>query len=261
MNLFLTDLLINLYHQDKITIHFANMQENKSQNAINVIDRLKKALKIRTDIELSEFLNIKPNTISTWKKRNTVDFDSIISICELYELDLNEIFLNKKKISGYSAETPLVSREVQFQYVRENDIASFIDILPKYSFPFVNADETRAFQVISNNMFPFIEENSYVVCEKIELNDVENTAMVVAVSKQKGLFLNRISKSEVNENTYILSSENDFFNEVILQASEITELWLIRGVLSYDVNCDNKFKFINSGVKIINKFLNKQKHT
>jgi len=236
------------------------MQENKSQNAISVIERLKKALKIKTDIELSEFLNIKPNTISTWKKRNSVDFDSIISICELYELDLNEIFLNKKKASGFSADTPLVSREVQFQYVRENDIASFLEILPKYSFPFVNAEETRAFQVISNNMFPFVEENSYVVCEKIELSEVENLSMVVAISKEKGLFLNRISKSGINENTYILSSENDFFNEVALLESEINELWLIRGVLSYDINCENKFKYINNGVKIINKFLNKQKH-
>lgn len=236
------------------------MQENKSQNAINVIDRLKKALKIKTDIELSEFLNIKPNTISTWKKRDSVDFDSIISICELYELDLNEIFLNKKKASNYVADTPLVSREVQFQYVRENDIASFLEILPKYSFPFVNSEETRAFQVISNNMFPFIEENSYVICEKIEQSKVENLSMVVAISKQKGLFLNRISKSETEEDTFILSSENEFFNEVILKGSEISELWLIRGVLSYDINCENRFKFINSGVKIINKFLNKQKH-
>jgi len=236
------------------------MQENKSQNAINVIDRLKKALKIKTDIELSEFLNIKPNTISTWKKRDSVDFDSIISICQLYELDLNEIFLNKKKTSNYSADTPLVSREVQFQYVRENDIASFLEILPKYSFPFINSEETRAFQVISNNMFPFIEENSYVVCEKIEPSAVENLSMVVAISKQKGLFLNRISKSESEEDAFILSSENDFFNEVILKTAEISELWLIRGVLSYDINCENRFKFINSGVKIINKFLDKQKH-
>ena len=236
------------------------MQENKSQNAINVIDRLKKALKIKTDIELSEFLNIKPNTISTWKKRDSVDFDSIISICELYELDLNEIFLNKKKASNYTADTPLVSREVQFQYVRENDIASFLEILPKYSFPFVNSEETRAFQVISNNMFPFIEENSYVVCEKIEQSKVENLSMVVVISKQKGLFLNRISKSETEEDAFILSSENDFFNEVILKVSEISELWLIRGVLSNDINCENRFKFINSGVKIINKFLDKQKH-
>lgn len=237
------------------------MQENKSQNAINIISRLKKALKIKTDIELSEFLNIKPNTISTWKKRDSVDFDSIISICELYELDLNEIFLNKKKSSTYSAETPLVSREVQFQYVRENDIASFLEILPKYNFPFINSEESRAFQVISNNMFPFIEENSYVVCEKIELDALENGAMVVAISKEKGLFLNRISKSATEENVFILSSENEFFNEVVLKESEITELWLIRGVLSYDINCENRFKFINTGVKIINKFLNKQKHS
>lgn len=258
--MFFNRILKLILSPDKVTIHFANMKENKSQNAIKVIDRLKKALKIKTDIELSEFLNIKPNTISTWKKRDSVDFDSIISICELYELDLNEIFLNKKKASGYSAETPLVSREVQFQYVRENDIASFIEILPKYSFPFINAEESRAFQVISNNMFPFIEENSYVVCEKIEISQIEDHAMVVVISKQKGLFLNRISKSPTEEDTFILSSENEFFNEMLLKDSEITEVWLIRSVLSYDINCDNRFKFINTGVKIINKFLNKQKH-
>ena len=244
---------------DKVTTHFANMQENKSQNAISVISRLKKALKIKTDIELSEFLNIKPNTISTWKKRDSVDFDSIITICELYELDLNEIFLNKKKAGAYTNHTPLISREVQFQYAKGNDNASLLDILPKYSFPFISADESRVFQVVSNNMFPVIDENSFVVCEKIDIDRIENDSIIVFVSHEKGLFINRVAKSTYDDNIFVLSNENDFYSSSKLNVSEISEAWVVRGVLSYDINNANRFKFINESIKKINKFLDDAK--
>jgi len=231
------------------------MQNSKTQTAITIISRLKKKLKIKTDIELSEVLSIKPNTISTWKKRDSVDSEAIISLCDLYGFDLNEIFLNKRT-GGSTASTPLISREMQFQYVNEKDTASFIEILPKYNFPFISAEESRIFQVASNNMFPSIEENSYVVCEKISIDKVENNSMVVAISKKKGLFLNKISKNDSGE--YALKSENIFFNDVVLNTSEIDELWLIRSVLSYGINADRKLKSISD--KAIGKRPAKQKH-
>ena len=93
------------------TLHFANMQKKKEQNAILVLQKLKKKLKINSDKQLSEFLNVKPNTISTWKKRNSLDYDIIISICELYDINLNEIFYDSgKRITdndSNSSETPL----------------------------------------------------------------------------------------------------------------------------------------------------------
>lgn len=235
------------------------MQQNKSQNAISVIARLKKALKIKTDIELSEFLNIKPNTISTWKKRDSVDFDSIITICELYELDLNEIFLNKKKSGSYSQDTPLISREVQFQYAKGNDNASLLDILPKYSFPFVIGENSRAFQVVSNNMFPVIEENSFAICEWRDIDQIENDSIVVVVSKEKGLFLNRIAKSIFSDKVFVLSNDNDFYSNINLDVSEINEVWVVSGILSYDVNNQNKFKFLNDSIRRMNKFLDNTK--
>lgn len=235
------------------------MQENKSQNAISVIERLKKALKIKTDIELSEFLNIKPNTISTWKKRNSVDFDSIITICELYELDLNEIFLNKKKAGSFTNHTPLISREVQFQYAKGNDVVSLLDILPKYSFPFIIEEDSRVFQVVSNNMFPVIDENSFVICERIDVDRIENDSIIVVISREKGLFINRVAKSIYDDHIFVLSNENDFYSSVKLGVVEIAEAWVVRGVLSYDVNNANKFKFMNESIKRINKFLDDTK--
>lgn len=217
------------------------MQENNSLNANLILKKLKKSLKISTDIQLSEFLNIKPNTISTWKKRNSLDYASIISICELYEIDLNHIFFeqknNQKDYGNYSSETPLVSREVQFQYCIGS--AGILESLPKYNFPFVRAEETRAFQVLSNNMFPVVEENSFAICESCQLAAIAEDSFVVIVSKAKGLFINRIQKSD-KPDTYILSSENAFFNDLSIHASEINEIWLIKGVLSYNINSDAK---------------------
>lgn len=219
------------------------MQENNSLNANLILKRLKTALKISTDIQLSEFLNIKPNTISTWKKRNTLDYSSIISICELYEVDLNEIFFErktvKKDLGQYNSETPLVSRQVQFQYCI--GATGILESLPKFNFPFVRAENTRAFQVLSNNMFPIIEENSFAVCESCEIADIAENSLIVIVSKAKGLFINRISKA-TKPDTYTLNSENDFFDDISIHISEINEIWLIKGVLSYNINNENKIQ-------------------
>lgn len=235
------------------------MQEKNSQNAIKIIERLKKSLKIKTDIELSEFLNIRPNTISTWKKRNSVDYDSIIAICELYEIDLNQIFLDRTETASYSATTALVCREMQFQYSKEDDVSALVDILPKYNFPFVTAEKSRAFQVTSNNMFPVIDENTFVICEQIEIDSVADNSIVVLVSAEKGLFINRIVKNEQKKGQYFLKSENDFFREITIDKKEIKEIWNVCGILSYDINNQNKFKFINDSLKTINKFIEQEK--
>ena len=63
--------------------------ENK---ATLILSRLKNQLKIKTDVELSEIMAVKPNTISTWKKRGSVDYDKIIDLCQANEIDLNIIF-------------------------------------------------------------------------------------------------------------------------------------------------------------------------
>lgn len=222
------------------------MQENNSHNANLILKKLKKSLKISTDIELSEILNVKPNTISTWKKRNTLDYSCIISICELYEIDLNYIFSNgisNKSITNYTCETPLVSSEVQFQYCI--DKSNIMDSLPKYNFPFVQNFDTKIFQVSSNNMYPLIELNSFVICELSNIDNVKENSIVVVVSKTRGLFINRISKNSNDKDIFILTNENTFYNSVLFNRTEINEVWLVKGILSYNLKEENQTKFIH----------------
>ncbi|MGE4496310.1 MAG: helix-turn-helix domain-containing protein [Deferribacterales bacterium] len=67
----------------------------KSQNATLVIERLKKVKGLHSDVELAQLLEIKPNTVSTWKKRNSLDYEKIFSVC--HDQDLNWIINGNTK--------------------------------------------------------------------------------------------------------------------------------------------------------------------
>ncbi len=219
------------------------MQEKNTLNATFIIKKLKHILKFKTDLQLAKFLNVQPNTISTWKKRDSVDYNSIISICDLYEIDLNEVFFTAKRASkqefSSNSDTPLICREVQFQYCTNKE--SLMESLPKYNFPFIKGNETRAFQVLSSNMSPVIEENTFAVCEFVATSEVQDNSLVVVISPVKGLYINRIARNPDKPDTFILSSENSFFNNITLSAEDISEIWYIKAALSYNLQ-DKRLK-------------------
>ena len=47
-----------------------------------ILNEIKKYLNIKTDTEFANFLGIKQNTLSSWKARNSIDYDLIISKCD-----------------------------------------------------------------------------------------------------------------------------------------------------------------------------------
>lgn len=53
-----------------------------SQNVKKIIERLKKGLSIKTDSALAKHLGVKPNTISAWKSRDSINYDLIFAKCD-----------------------------------------------------------------------------------------------------------------------------------------------------------------------------------
>jgi transcriptional regulator with XRE-family HTH domain len=66
------------------------------QHANKIIYQLKIILNLSTDLELANFLNISPTTLSTWKSRNSIDYKMIINLCDEHNIDLNKLFLDKE---------------------------------------------------------------------------------------------------------------------------------------------------------------------
>ncbi|SLM27837.1 putative Bacteriophage CI repressor helix-turn-helix domain protein [Desulfamplus magnetovallimortis] len=71
------------------------MSIENSLDANKIIQRLKQVVNVKTNFELAEILEIKPNTISSWKKRGNLDLNKIISLCEYYKVSVDWLLYGK----------------------------------------------------------------------------------------------------------------------------------------------------------------------
>lgn len=200
------------------------------QNASLIIKKLKKFLKIKTDLELAEILNVKPNTISSWKKRNSLQFENIISLCKKYKIDLNELFyadyeMFRVQKNKHAKDVKLISSELHFQYLLDPDRTTAS--LPSYCFPFSD-DVEIAFQVISENMMPTIRVSSYVICKRVNLEQLISLEIYVVILKEKGLFVMRYKKRSI-DGTLLFVSDNNAFDSVSICPTEIKEIFVAKG--------------------------------
>lgn len=72
------------------------MSTKKSQIDQKILDRIRSAYKLASDNELAEFLGVKQNTITTWRRRESFNLDIIIQKC--VDLNLNWLFYGDKPI-------------------------------------------------------------------------------------------------------------------------------------------------------------------
>ncbi|RNL84089.1 hypothetical protein ED312_14190 [Sinomicrobium pectinilyticum] len=203
-----------------------------------LLKKLKNHLGIQTNIELSRVLDVKPNTISTWKRRNSLDYELIISICNMLDIDLNALFSTEYTRNRSSNSILAVPIEAHYQYVSNYQKEEFLDKMPKCCLPFsfTNPD-TRAFQMAGVSMAPTLKEGAFVIGEKInDRNQIEDNTVCILVSKLRGIHINRVMKDAGNP--YILNLLNDnenFSNNIVMPVEEITEAWRVTSTLSLDI--------------------------
>lgn len=110
------------------------MSEEKQKSI--VLDRIKEAYKLKSNAELARFLGVKPNTISNWYARNSIDYDIVFSKCEGTNLDW---LINGISKSHITSETISLSRELALE--------------EKESFSGITDDERDMRNIISSKGF------------------------------------------------------------------------------------------------------------
>lgn len=86
------------------------MQEKIAKNEIYfIIERLRAYFQVNNDYQLAYKLGVKQNTISGWKKRNTIDYAMIISKCA--NINLNWLFFG---------EGDMVYKDVSEKYINSD---------------------------------------------------------------------------------------------------------------------------------------------
>lgn len=219
----------------KSSSHCANMQINHSHSAKKILVRLKKMLKVRTDIELSKIMDVSPSTISTWKKRDSLDYSLVLDICKLYKIDLNFLFNGEKwsESNNSSAKIPLITKEILHEYII-GEFKNNLSDLPHYHLPFIHGGKSIIFQVISNDLAPILEENDFAICERKQISEIHPEDLTVVVSKKKGFFISNLRKEEdslILLNKITPHTPRSFPIKIAL----IDEIWTVKGKISYNL--------------------------
>ncbi|MEK6451147.1 MULTISPECIES: helix-turn-helix domain-containing protein [Myroides] len=199
------------------------------KSSIEVIKKLKELLEIKTDFQLAKLLDVKPNTVSSWKSRESLHFEKIIALCEIHKIDLNTLFLEgSENINGFNLHkrrVKMISVEHHFEYCL--DAKNALAICPTFIFPTEEEIDT-AFQISSENMYPTIKVTSYVLSEKISLQDLKPWNVYVLVLKDKGIVCYRFKrKTDTNELFFI--SDNENYENLIVPENQVKEVFCVRG--------------------------------
>lgn len=199
-------------------------------DANDVIRRLKQLLGFKTDLELANLLGIKPNTLSSWKIRETLRYDKIIEVCKEHRIDLNELFLThpnavyKGNLEDRVVKMISVDHQIEYFINPEKCLATS----PTCIFP--TEDEVNiGFQIGVENMYPTIKVSSYVLSMPIEPAEMKPWHIYVLVVENRGILCYRF-KRKMENGELLFVSDNPVFDSMTLRMEEIRAVFSIRGI-------------------------------
>ena len=207
-----------------------------------IINQIKLHLGIKTDSEFAEFLGVKQPTISTWRKRNTIDYDLIITKCN--NIDANWLLTGEGEMLKSDNNTPAVA---------EPQIPSGVPMLPFDAFAGIGTDvegvnldtiEERyvvplfdgmkmdfMISVRGSSMYPKYNSGDVVACRMVqELLFVQWNKVYVLDTISQGVIIKRLKKSD-KEGFVICKSDNEQYEPFEIPMSDIRTIALVVGVI------------------------------
>lgn len=228
---------------------------NKSQ----IINKLKEYLNFKTDTEFAKFLGIKQNTVSSWRSRDTIDYELIISKCDTISA---EWLLTGKgdmlKKEGITQETrknevipradlnvmyvPIVSQYAYAGYLGGFDDPGYMNTLPtqpipverelkgKYVFFEVKGDS------MDNDTADSLKEGDLALCQEVDYMFWKYKLNIkrwyyVIVHKIEGVIIKQIKEHNVEKGIIKVHSLNELYKDQEISLNEVVQLFTVEQIL------------------------------
>lgn len=230
-------IMVESSHIDAIKHNSAErfLQKRRMLEVEDILKRLKTYLGIKTNVELSEVLHVCPNTISTWKKRNSMDYSRLISFGKSHRIDLNRLFSNKIQKERPCENVIVVPWEFQHQYVTSFGKKEFLDSMPRHEFPLVSGEgKIRAFQVDNIISFSFFKGNFFAVGEFVHsVGNITEENIYILINKMNGISVGEIEQYIGNPDAlYVVNDQNKIMgNKVRISVQDIVEIWKVNSII------------------------------
>jgi|GEM_PF-1471988 len=227
------------------------------QNANKILERLKQVTGIKKDIELAKFLGLSRSTISTWKTRQTIDYNLLFMKCKQYNKDINLDWLltgegnmlknhnvhphpkflkTQTKCETLENELAILNQKVEHLYEelpKKNDFSVSIPLYPEYliiqdSFNFKLQKSQTVLQfpklVVPNPKNTF----AFRICQDAFIQNTYRHGDILLVDIEHPICLDMITvlrvknqihfkKIKHNGNSYYLESLNDNIDDTQIE--------------------------------------------
>lgn len=212
-----------------------------------ILNRIKEHLFFKTDKEFADYLGVKPNTLSTWHKRNSIDYELIIAKCDfvnanwlltgngsMLKAEEKEITIEKSlsiKIDDHPSYTkPLIPLEAMAGFFSHDNVQVMGYECELYSVPMLK-DADFLIPVAGDSMYPTYNNGDIVACKRIESWDFFIYGKVYVLYTSHGVLLKRIRQGSDNEHILVVSDNENSYPAFELHKKELKGVAIVIGGL------------------------------
>ncbi|WP_166919768.1 XRE family transcriptional regulator [Flavobacterium poyangense] len=202
------------YIADSLSIsrdRLAKYEEGKSQPPFEIL------------IKLSHYYHVSIDLLLTADIRK-VDIDGLM------KLDDNRILLPIVVDTKGANIIEIIPHKAKAGYLNGYSDPEFVESLQHISLPFLGTGKFRTFPVEGDSMPPH-RDGSFIVGRYIENEqDVRDGRTYVLLTKNEGIVYKRLKR--INKSSFMLISDNSFYESYPVQISEILEIWEYAGSIA-----------------------------
>ncbi len=193
----------------------------------DILNRVYAILNITDDKEFCGIYEIKPNTLSTWRTRNTIPYELLLKISKEQNISLDSIFFGKMRINDDNLQLRYYTDVAAAAgYGTINSKLEYTEIVISKKFacealglpPLTRLDIIK---VIGDSMEPFIH-NGDVIAVDVSKNKLElvKNGDIVVINLDGEIYCKKLLKQPfVNE--IVLSSMNSFYKDIVVNIDQI----------------------------------------
>lgn len=212
-----------------------------------IINKLAKHYKFNKMSEFANFLGIATTTLSSWKSRNSIDYDLVYSKCVGINANWlltgkGEMFINdcpkscrdeqNKELEAHYSESggiPLIPLDAMAGFGSGNSQTIMEYECEKYIVPSFTGAEFLI-KVTGDSMFPKYYSGDVVACKKIFSGTFFQWNKVYVIDSEQGVLIKRVKKS-TSQDKITLVSENTEYDPFEIRITDINSLAIVVGLI------------------------------
>lgn len=203
-----------------------------------ILKRIKDNKKFSTDTELAEFLGISKAVLSNWYKRNTMDYDLVLSKCEHMNYGWLLTGNNETQDDIEALDPTPIPSEIGIPLITTNAMAGYLsgDVqsldyeCERYVIPMFK-DAEFLIPVKGSSMYPKYNSGDIVACKKLPLSDIFfQWNKVYVLDTVQGALIKRVRKGSSPEQVLIVS-DNEKYEPFELHIHNIRSVAIVIGVI------------------------------